>query len=99
MNAVLITGTSSGYGQQTARHFPAQGWNVVATMRTPRPGLLPESDGFRVVALDVTAPESIAVAVEAAGPVDVLANNAGVPTTGQLRFPAGPDAVRLDQAK
>ncbi|MFE7854240.1 SDR family NAD(P)-dependent oxidoreductase [Streptomyces sp. NPDC057403] len=82
MNTVLITGTSSGYGQQTARHFHAQGWNVVATMRTPRPGLLPESDRFRVVALDVTDPESVAAAVEAAGPVDVLVNNAGVPSIG-----------------
>ncbi|MGW2830186.1 SDR family oxidoreductase [Streptomyces sp. NPDC001286] len=82
MNTVLITGTSSGYGQQTARHFHAQGWNVVATMRTPRPGLLPESDRFRVVALDVTDPDSIAAAIEAAGPVDVLVNNAGVPSIG-----------------
>ena len=31
---VLITGCSSGYGLETARHFHAQGWNVVATMRT-----------------------------------------------------------------
>ncbi|MER5450933.1 SDR family NAD(P)-dependent oxidoreductase [Streptomyces sp. NPDC002764] len=82
MNTVLITGTSSGYGQQTARHFHAQGWNVIATMRTPRPGLLPESDRFRVVALDVTRPESIAAAIEAAGPIDVLVNNAGVPSIG-----------------
>jgi len=37
----LITGCSSGYGLETARHFHAQGWNVVATMRTPRDGILP----------------------------------------------------------
>jgi len=36
MKTVLITGCSSGYGLETARHFHAQGWNVVATMRTPR---------------------------------------------------------------
>jgi NAD(P)-dependent dehydrogenase (short-subunit alcohol dehydrogenase family) len=26
MNTVLITGCSSGYGLETARHFHAQGW-------------------------------------------------------------------------
>jgi NAD(P)-dependent dehydrogenase (short-subunit alcohol dehydrogenase family) len=30
MKTVLITGCSSGYGLETARHFHAQGWNVVA---------------------------------------------------------------------
>jgi NAD(P)-dependent dehydrogenase (short-subunit alcohol dehydrogenase family) len=44
MKTVLITGCSSGYGLETARHFLAQGWNVVATMRTPREDLLPPSD-------------------------------------------------------
>ena len=32
MKTVLITGSSSGYGLETARHFHAQGWNVIATM-------------------------------------------------------------------
>lgn len=82
MKTVLITGTSSGYGRQTALHFHAQGWNVVATMRTPRPDVLPVSDRLRVVALDVTDPESIAAALDAAGPVDALVNNAGVPSIG-----------------
>ncbi|CAG7646970.1 SDR family oxidoreductase [Actinacidiphila bryophytorum] len=82
MKTVLITGTSSGYGRETARHFHAQGWNVVATMRTPRPDLLPVSDRLRVLALDVTQPESITAAFEAAGPVDALVNNAGVPEMG-----------------
>jgi NAD(P)-dependent dehydrogenase (short-subunit alcohol dehydrogenase family) len=82
MNTVLITGSSSGYGLETARHFLAQGWNVIATMRTPRPGVLPQSDRMRVLALDVTSPESIAAAVAAAGPIDVLVNNAGIGALG-----------------
>ncbi|MGX1544631.1 SDR family oxidoreductase [Streptomyces adustus] len=82
MKTVLITGTSSGYGQETARFFHAQGWDVIATMRTPRPGVLPESDRLRVVGLDVTEPDSIAAALDAAGPVDVLVNNAGIPSIG-----------------
>ena len=82
MKTVLITGCSSGYGLEIARHFHAQGWNVVATMRTPRPELFPDSDRIRVLALDVTDPQSIASAVAAAGPIDVLVNNAGVGVVG-----------------
>jgi NAD(P)-dependent dehydrogenase (short-subunit alcohol dehydrogenase family) len=82
MKTVLITGCSSGYGLQTARHFLSHGWSVVATMRTPREDLLPKSDRLRLLALDVTQPESIAAAIEAAGPIDVLVNNAGIGVVG-----------------
>jgi len=79
---VLITGCSSGYGLETARHFHAQGWNVVATMRTPREDVLPRSARMRVLALDVTQPASIAAALAACGPIDVLVNNAGIGVVG-----------------
>jgi NAD(P)-dependent dehydrogenase (short-subunit alcohol dehydrogenase family) len=82
MKTVLITGCSSGYGLEMARHFHAQGWNVIATMRTPSEDLLPRSDRMRVLALDVTRPESIASAIELAGPIDVLVNNAGIGVVG-----------------
>ncbi|MBL0940406.1 MAG: SDR family oxidoreductase [Gemmatimonadaceae bacterium] len=79
---VLITGCSSGYGLETARHFLAKGWKVIATMRTPREGVLPVSDRLRLLSLDVTNPESIAAAIEAAGPIDALINNAGIGVVG-----------------
>lgn len=82
MKTVLITGCSSGYGLETARHFHAQGWQVIATMRTPREGILPVSDRMRILPLDVTRPESIAAAMEMAGPFDALVNNAGVGVVG-----------------
>jgi NAD(P)-dependent dehydrogenase (short-subunit alcohol dehydrogenase family) len=82
MNTVLITGCSSGYGLETARHFHAQGWNVIATMRTPREDRLPRSERLRVLPLDVTKPDSIAAAIAASGPVDVLVNNAGIGVVG-----------------
>src|SRR5687767_12812883 len=82
MKTVFITGCSSGYGLETARHFHAQGWNVIATMRTPREELLPHSERMRVIALDVTKPEQIAAALENAGPIDVLVNNAGIGVMG-----------------
>jgi NAD(P)-dependent dehydrogenase (short-subunit alcohol dehydrogenase family) len=91
MKTVLITGCSSGYGLETARHFHAQGWNVVATMRVPRDDLFPASPRMRVVPLDVTDPSSIAAALEASGPIDVLVNNAGIGLFGA--FEATPMAT------
>ncbi len=82
MKTALITGTSSGYGFETARFFHAQGWNVVATMRKPDHDLFPRSARVRVLPLDVTDSESIAAAVEAAGPLDALVNNAGIGSAG-----------------
>lgn len=84
MKTVLITGCSSGYGLETAHYFHAQGWSVVATMRTPREGVLPVSDRMRLLPLDVTEAESIAAVIHAAGPIDVLVNNAGIGFVGAL---------------
>ncbi|WP_369936171.1 SDR family oxidoreductase [Xanthomonas tesorieronis] len=77
MKTVLITGCSSGFGLETARYFLARDWQVIATMRTPREDLLPPSERLRVLPLDVTDAQSIRAAVAAAGPIDVLVNNAG----------------------
>src|SRR6478609_10616592 len=88
MKTVLITGCSSGYGLETARHFHAQGWNVVATMRAPREDLLPRSERLRVLALDVTKPASIEAALAASGPLDVLVNNAGIGVVGAFEATA-----------
>lgn len=82
MKTVLITGCSSGYGRETARYFHSKGWNVIATMRTPRDGILPVSERMRIVKLDVTDAASVAAAVEAAGRIDVLVNNAGIGVIG-----------------
>ena len=78
MKTVMITGCSSGFGLEIARHFLDRDWQVVATMRTPRTDLLPASGRLRVVALDVTDADSVRAAVAAAGPIDALVNNAGV---------------------
>lgn len=91
MKNVLITGCSSGYGLATARYFHERGWNVIATMRTPRPEVLPSSERLRVLALDVTRDDSIAAALEASGPCDVLVNNAGIGLFGA--FEATPMAT------
>ena len=91
MKTILITGCSSGYGLETARHFHAEGCNVIATMRTPREDALPGGGRMRVLPLDVTKPDSIAAAIKAAGPIDVLVNNAGLGLFGA--FEATPMAT------
>lgn len=78
MPKILVTGASSGFGLATAQAFLQAGWDVVATMRTPRPELLPNTERLQVLALDVTSDESITKAVEAVGEIDALVNNAGV---------------------
>jgi NAD(P)-dependent dehydrogenase (short-subunit alcohol dehydrogenase family) len=94
-STVLITGCSSGFGLATAAHFLARGWNVVATMRTPRPTLFAASDRLLVTALDVTDTASISDALAAGiarfGRIDVLVNNAGVGMFGAAE--ATPDDV------
>ena len=82
MQTVLITGCSTGFGRETALEFLDKGWNVVATMRDPTASTLPATGRLRVLPLDVTDPDSIATAVAAAGPVDVLVNNAGIGRLG-----------------
>ena len=82
MKTVLITGCSSGFGLETAKYFLVRDWTVIATMRTPREDVLPRSDRLRVLALDVADAESIRQAVETAGPIDVLVNNAGIGLLG-----------------
>ena len=84
MKTVLITGCSSGFGLEIARHFLDRDWRVVATMRTPREDLLPRSDRLRVIALDIADADSIRQAVKAAGPIDVLVNNAGIGALGAV---------------
>lgn len=92
MPKILITGCSSGFGLAIARRFLNAGWEVVATMRNPQPDLMPPQEGLTVLALDVTDPDSITSAVEAAGPIDALVNNAGV---GMLNVLEGADMTKV----
>jgi len=82
VQTILITGASSGYGLETARHFLANGWRVIATMRKPNPDILPLSSNVRILPLDVTDEASISAALDAAGPIDALVNNAGIGVVG-----------------
>ncbi|HWK40806.1 MAG TPA: SDR family oxidoreductase [Croceibacterium sp.] len=91
-STILITGTSSGYGKAIAEHFLREGWNVIATMRRPEAAVFAGDTGkLRVLPLDVTDAGSIAALIEAAGPIDVLVNNAGIGAVGA--FEATPMAL------
>lgn len=84
MSVFFITGASRGIGAYTSRFFAAQGHTVYAGVRKPDADHeLDAAEGdIRIVALDVTAQESVNAAVNLisaeAGGVDVLVNNAGV---------------------
>ena len=88
---VLITGTSSGYGKATAELFLDRGWNVVATMRQPKPDIFgSQSDRLKVLPLDVTnsgsVSKAIAEAISIFGAIDVLVNNAGIGVVGAFEL-------------
>ena len=75
--SVLITGCSSGIGQAAALALHEAGRTVVATARNPDTLSGLAGRGLRTMALDVTDESSMHAAVDAAGPIDVLVNNAG----------------------
>jgi NAD(P)-dependent dehydrogenase (short-subunit alcohol dehydrogenase family) len=90
-NTIFITGTSSGLGKLTAKHFAKQGWNVVATMRTPEKETeLTQYPNIKIFKLDVTNLEQVKTATEQAiaafGKIDVVVNNAGMGTYGALEL-------------
>ena len=81
--SALVTGGSGGIGAATCRRLAAEGARVVVTdvsIEAAR-GIAAEVDGD-AYELDVTSRASIDAAVEAAGPVDVLVNNAGTDRFG-----------------
>lgn len=88
----LVTGANRGLGRQLAAELLSRGAKVYAGARRPEtvdlPGVIP-------VQLDITDPESVRRAAEAAGDVTVLVNNAGVSTRANLL--TGPiEDIRLE---
>ena len=91
MARALITGCSTGIGRATAIELGKRGYEVVATAR--RPETLDDLDVAQRLALDVTSDASVAAAVNAAGEIDVLVNNAGIGVDGAVEH------VSLDEAQ
>lgn len=84
---VLVTGASSGLGRHFAQTLAAAGAEVVVTARREAPlqalvETIEASGGHaRAFALDVTRRDDVCRVLDAAGPLDVLVNNAGVSDT------------------
>lgn len=89
MSVILITGASTGIGQETALHLARKGHQVFAGLRSPgkadelRDKIAADNLPVEIVQLDVTSEESVNAAVAAVmdktGRIDALVNNAGIP--------------------
>ena len=95
MNIAVVTGTSTGIGFATSLHLARHGYRVFAGMRNlakadPLEKAAAEAKlPLEVIALDVNSGASIDQAfqvVAAAGPVDVLVNNAGIGAASPLEL-------------
>lgn len=94
MASVLITGTSKGIGFEASLAFARAGYKVFATMRNPKeyPALaqtaaredLPISVSVMDVDSDASVAQGIAAIQKEHGPIDVLANNAGIERAGSV---------------
>ncbi len=77
-----VTGASGLLGAHFARVLNGAGAEVVLAARRPDScAALAGELGAKVVALDVQAPETLSPAFDAAGPVHILVNNAGIAAT------------------
>lgn len=92
---VLITGASSGIGQETAKLLVQAGYHVFGTSRNPAKQERP--NGFEILPLDIRSDESVKSCVDTvlrqAGRLDVLINNAGYIVSGAI------EEITLEQAK
>jgi len=102
MSTILITGTSSGFGRDTAETLARAGHVVFASMRDVEGKNRAQAEalrkqGIQVVELDVTndvsVDEGVQQVLKRAGRIDVLVNNAGIASLGVT------EAFTPDQAK
>lgn len=95
MKKILITGCSSGFGYNAAKHFAQKGHSVYATMRNCTSKneqkaneliAFGKSNGLNlnVLEIDVTSDESINLAMKDIPAIDVLINNAGAGYGGPI---------------
>jgi gluconate 5-dehydrogenase len=77
---VLVTGGGDGLGRQMTEAFVDAGATVVICGRRAEPlrRTAAELSGVEPVRADVTVPADVDALVAAAGPIDVLVNNAGL---------------------
>ena len=83
---ILVTGAARAIGRATAAECAKRGHEVIATARDKT--LLDDLDVSQRLALDVTDPGSISAALDAAGELDGVVNNAALSGAGPMEdFP------------
>lgn len=83
---ILVTGSARAIGRATAVECARRGHHVVATARDK--SLLDDLDVAQRLALDVTDPDSVRAALDAAGELDAVVNNAALSGAGPMEdFP------------
>lgn len=89
----MVTGANRGIGRHFATQLLERGASkVYATARRPE---LVDLPGAEVLQLDITSPESLALAAAAAPDVSILINNAGIATNSNL-VSGDLDLIRLE---
>lgn len=93
--SIIITGCSTGFGYDAAKHFAKSGNQVYATMRNIesknaqaanelKEFASSENVNLKVIELDVSSDQSVASAISQIPEADVLINNAGLGYGGPL---------------
>lgn len=96
MPAVLVIGASRGIGEEFARQYRADGWTVIATVRTEEAAAPLGAAGISTHRLDVRDPAAIAALADRLNgvPIDVLVVNAGIYEGLEARLDdIGPEAL------
>ncbi len=98
----FITGCSTGFGRELAKHLLESGYRVAVTSRNTddvRDIVSAHPDTALPVKLDVTKPDEIRASVELAigkfGRIDVLVNNAGIGYFGAIEESEESDIRRM----
>jgi NAD(P)-dependent dehydrogenase (short-subunit alcohol dehydrogenase family) len=91
-STALVTGANRGLGRHLANELVSRGATVYVGARNPGTVDVP---GAKVVALDITDPASVASAVEIAGDVTLLINNAGSSPGSDLLY-GDPAQIRFE---
>jgi NAD(P)-dependent dehydrogenase (short-subunit alcohol dehydrogenase family) len=88
----LVTGANRGFGRNLTQELLARGATVYAGARNPNSVDVP---GAKPLALDITDPQSVANAADAASDITLLINNAGTGTFNTL-LDGDLDEIRLE---
>ena len=84
----LVTGASAGIGKSIVRQLLKDGWTVYGAARRVEKMADIQSEGAKILSLDVTDDQSMQAAIQALldqeGRIDALVNNAGYGSYGAI---------------